>query len=95
MNVKQMMKQAQEMQARLAREMEELRVEGSAGGGAVRVTMTGNKLLADLVIEKSVVESGDVEMLRDLVMAAFNDAGQKVDEALSSKLGGSLPALPF
>lgn len=91
MNIKQMMKQAQQMQAKLAREMEELRVEGTAGGGAVKVTLTGNKQVAALVIDPAVVAAGDVEMLQDMVVAAFNDAGRQVDETLSTKVGGQLP----
>ncbi len=93
MNIKQMMKQAQEMQAKLTREMADLRVEASAGGGAVRATMSGSKELVDLVIDPSVVAAGDVEMLRDLILAAVNEAGSKVDETLGSKVGGMVPGL--
>ncbi len=82
-----MMKAAKEMQDRLQKEMEETRVEGTAGGGVVAVTLDGRKSLIALRIDKDVVNKDDVEMLQDLIMAAFHDASAKVDETLGSKLG--------
>lgn len=86
-NLQKMLKQAREMQDKLQKEMAELRVEGSSGGGMVTVTLDGQKSVVSLKIEPEVVNKEDVEMLQDLVIAAFNDAGAKVDEALSQKLG--------
>ena len=88
MNIKQLMKQAQQMQEQMQRQMAELRVEGSAGGGMVKVEMSGSKEVLSVTIEKDAVDPDDVEMLQDLVLAAINEAGRKVDEALQSQLGG-------
>jgi DNA-binding YbaB/EbfC family protein len=86
-NIQQMMKQAQVMQ----KEMEELRVEASAGGGVVTVEMKGNHEIVALKIEPEAVKDGDVEMLQDMILAAANEANRKVDEAMKGKLGGMLP----
>jgi DNA-binding YbaB/EbfC family protein len=86
-NLQKMLKQAKEMQDRIQRETEEMRVDGSSGGGMVTVTLDGNKNLISCVIDPEVVDKDDVDMLQDLIMAAFNDANTKVDEALSEKLG--------
>ncbi len=88
MNIKQMMKQVQQMQEKMQHEMAELRVEGSAGGGMVKAEMGGNKELLAVKIDKEAVDPNDVEMLQDLILAAVNEASRKVDEALSSQLGG-------
>jgi len=87
-NLQKMMKQAKEMQDKLQRETAEMRIEGSSGGGMVTVTLDGTKSLLSIKIDPEVVNKEDVEMLQDLIVAAFNDAGTKVDEALSQKLGG-------
>jgi len=88
MNFKQMMKQAQKMQEEMQRKMAELRVEGTAGGGMVTAEMSGAKELLSIRIEKEAVDPDDVEMLQDLVVAAVNEAGRKVDEAMQSEIGG-------
>lgn len=88
MNIKQLMKQAQQMQEQMQRTMAELRVEGTAGGGMVTATMAGSKELVSLTIDPEAVDPADVEMLQDLVVAAVNEAGRKVDEAMQSQLGG-------
>lgn len=88
MNIKQLMKQAQQMQEQLQKRMAETRVEGSAGGGMVKATMTGGKELIAIEIDKEAVDPDDVEMLQDLVVAAVNEAARKVDEELSSQMGG-------
>jgi DNA-binding YbaB/EbfC family protein len=93
MNIQQMMKQAQQMQERLQREMAELKVEASAGGGMVTVVVNGAKQLQSLKIDPEVVSKDDVEMLQDLIMAAVNDAQRKADEELSRKMGGMIPGL--
>jgi DNA-binding YbaB/EbfC family protein len=87
MNPKQLMKQVQQMQDQMQRKMQELRVEGSAGGGMVKATMSGSKELISVVIEKEAVDPNDVEMLQDLVVAAVNEATRKVDEEMQSSLG--------
>ena len=91
MNIQQMMKQAQQMQERMQKEMAELKVEGNAGGGMVTVVVNGTKQLQSLKIDPEVVSKEDVEMLQDLIVAAINDAHRKADEALSEKMGGLLP----
>jgi hypothetical protein len=91
LNIQQMMKQAQVMQEKMQKEMEELRVEASAGGGVVSVQMKGNHELVALKIDPEAVKDGDVEMLQDLIVAAANEANRKVDEAMKGKLGGMLP----
>jgi DNA-binding YbaB/EbfC family protein len=83
-----MLKQAQEMQARLQKEMAELRVEGASGGGMVAVTVDGAKNVIALKLDPEVVNKDDVDMLQDLIVAALNDAATKVDEHLAGKLGG-------
>jgi nucleoid-associated protein EbfC len=88
MDLQKMLKSAQEMQDRLQKELAALRVEGSSGGGMVTVILDGHKALQSLRIEPEVVNRDEVEMLQDLVVAAFNDAAAKVEEALAQKLGG-------
>lgn len=87
LDLEEMMKQAQKVQEELQREMRQLRVEASAGGGIVTVAMNGIKELIDLRIDPEAVKGGDVEMLQDLIIAAVNEASRKADEALKSKLG--------
>jgi nucleoid-associated protein EbfC len=87
MNPKQLMKQVQQMQETMQRRMQELRVEGTAGGGMVKATMNGSKELLGVVIDKEAVDPNDVEMLQDLVVAAVNEAARKVDEEMQSSLG--------
>ncbi len=88
MDLQKMLRSAQEMQDRLQKELAVLRVEGSSGGGMVSVVLDGHKALQTLRIDPEVVNRDEVEMLQDLVVAAFNDAAAKVDEALAQKLGG-------
>ena len=90
-NMDAMMKQAQSMQQKMQKEMEELVVEASAGGGVVTVQMKGNHEVVALKIDPEAVKDGDVEMLKDMIIAAFNEANRKVDEAMKGKLGGMLP----
>src|SRR5262245_57063155 len=93
MNIEQMMKQAQEMQQRLQKQMADLRVDATAGGGMVTATVTGTKQLLSLRIDPEVVSKDDVEMLQDLIIAAVNDAQRKVDEELSRQMGGLMGGL--
>jgi len=90
-NIQDMMKQAQQMQERLQQQMQELRVEGNAGGGMVTVVMNGAKQVQSLKIDPEVVSKEDVEMLQDLIVAAINDAHRKADDEMASKMGGMLP----
>jgi DNA-binding YbaB/EbfC family protein len=84
---KRLIQQAQQMQSRLAKaqqEIEAMMVEGTAGGGAVHVVMTGQQRLQKVQIAPEAVE--DVEMLQDLVLAAVNDAQEKVQKAVTEKM---------
>jgi len=87
MNIKQLMKQAQQMQDQMQRQMASIRVEGTAGGGMVKAEMSGNKELLSITIDKEAVDPNDVEMLQDLVKAAVNEAARRVDEEMNSSLG--------
>ena len=90
MNVQQMMKQAQQMQERLQKQMAELRVEATAGGGMVTVVDQRPKQMLSLKIDPEVVSKDDVEMLQDLIVAAINDAHRKVDEEMQQQMGGMM-----
>ena len=92
-NLQKMLKQAKEMQDKLQRELSELRLDGTSGGGMVSITLDGQKNLVAVRLDPEVISRDDVEMLQDLIVAAFNDAAAKVDEHLSQKLnvlGGGL-----
>ena len=91
MNIQDMMKQAQQMQERLQKEMTALRIEGNAGGGMVTVLVNGGKQVQSITIDPEVVSKEDVGMLQDLIVAAINDAHRKVDEAMAQTMGGMLP----
>ena len=93
MDVRQMMKQAQQMQERLQQRMAELRVEASAGGGMVTVVVNGAKQIQSLKIDPEVVSKDDVEMLQDLILAAINDAHRKADEELQRQMGNMMGGL--
>lgn len=93
MGIQDMMKQAQEMQERLQREMAALSVEATAGGGMVTVIVNGHKHLQKITIDPEVVSKDDVGMLQDLIVAALNDAHRKVDEAMKNRMGGLLSGL--
>jgi nucleoid-associated protein EbfC len=90
-NMQNMMKQAQAMQAKLQEQIAAIRVEASAGGGMVSVKMDGHKNVLGVKIDPEV--AGDVEMLQDMVAAAFNEAAKKVDEEAQGKMGGMLGGL--
>ena len=93
MNIQNMMKQAQQMQERLQKQMAEMRVEATAGGGMVTVVVNGAKQLLSITIDPDVVSKDDVEMLQDLILAAINDAHRKADEAVAEKMGGLMGGL--
>ena len=85
-----MMKKVQKMQADMKKMQEELKtrtVEASVGGGAVTVVMNGEKIIESIKINPSAVDPEEVDMLEDLVKAAVNEAGAKVDDHLSQEMG--------
>jgi len=88
MNLQQLMKQAQQMQEKLQKQMESMVVDATAGGGMVSVKMNGQKQLLSIQIEPEVFSGGDKDMLQDLIVAAVNEGNRKVDEALQGQLGG-------
>ena len=90
MNIQQMMKQAQQMQERMQKQMEEMRIEATAGGGMVTVVINGSKQVQSLTIDPEAVSKEDVEMLQDLILAALNDAYRKADEAMSKQMQGMM-----
>ena len=90
-------KQLQELMSNAKRQAEELQkkmqatvIDASVGGGSVSLKMNGQKQVLKLTIDPEVVKSGDVEMLQDLVIAAYNEGARKIDEAMQSSLGGML-----
>jgi DNA-binding YbaB/EbfC family protein len=92
-NIQQMMKQAQQMQERLQKQMAEMRLDATAGGGMVTVTVNGHKQVLAIKLDPEVVSKDDVEMLQDLIVAAIGDAHRKVDEALASQMQGLMGGL--
>jgi len=99
-NLGQMMRQAQEMQERLAQmqaSMAELQVTGSAGGGLVEVTVTGKTEAKRVKIDPSLLNANEAGVIEDLLVAAFNDARAKVEAQMAermSELTGGLPLPP-
>ncbi len=91
--MQQMLAQARQQAEALQEKMRQTVVEASAGGGSVTVKMNGQKQVLRVTIDPEAVKSGDIEMLQDLVTAAVNQAGRKVDEAMQSSLGGMLGGL--
>ena len=94
MNIQKLMRQAQQMQEKMQRELAELVVEASAGGGMVTVKMSGHKNLLGITIDPEVLDPADPGMLQDLIVSAFNEASRQVDEELQSKLGGVGAGMP-
>jgi nucleoid-associated protein EbfC len=87
-NMQAMMQQAQKMQEKLQAEVALIRVDGTAGGGMVSITMDGHKNVLAVKIDPEA--AGDAEMLQDLVLAACNEAVKKVDQESQKKMGGML-----
>jgi DNA-binding YbaB/EbfC family protein len=92
-NLQELMSQAKQQYEVLQKKMEQTVVEASAGGGTVTVKMDGRKQVLVIKIDPEAVKAGDVEMLQDLVTAAVNEAGRKVDQAMQSSVGGMLGGL--
>lgn len=95
-NMNQMLKQVQQMQEEMAKAQEELKgekVEATAGGGMVKVVMTGELQVAEVHIDPEAVDAEDVELLQDLVLAAFNEALRSAQELQTRKLGAATGGL--
>jgi len=93
-SMRQLMKQAQEMQERLQRELGSTVVEASVGGGMVSVKMSGHKQLVGVKIDPEAMDPADPSVLEDLILAAVNEAGRKVEETLQGKMGAMAANLP-
>lgn len=94
MDMRFLMKQAQAMQAKLAEAQANLRAEGTAGGGTVKVILNGSRELQSIQIAKDAMDPEDPSMLEDLIQAAFKDAAAKVDEGMKQASGGmGLPGM--
>ena len=90
MNINNLMKEAKKMQADMQKTQEELaskEFEASAGGGAINVKVTGEKVIKEIKINKDVVDPDDVEMLEDLILTCVNEALRKVDSAQNEEFG--------
>ncbi len=100
MNPRQLQQMAQQMQRQMQKIQEELGttiVEGSAGGGAITVTMNGHRELQSIKISPEVVDPNDVEMLQDLLMVAVNDASKKAQDLAEQRMGplmGGMKGIP-
>lgn len=97
--MQQILRQIQQMQEQFQKQLDELVVEASAGGGMVTVRMNGQKQLVAVQIDREVFASADMEMLQNLVMAAVNEANRKIDDQLASRVGNlasglNLPGVP-
>ncbi|OLB85878.1 MAG: YbaB/EbfC family nucleoid-associated protein [Acidobacteria bacterium] len=89
-NLQDLMSQAKRQYEVLQKKMEETVIEGSSGGGSVTVRMDGRKQVLSIKIDPEAAKAADLEMLQDLITAAINGAGRKVDEAMQSTMGGML-----
>ncbi len=94
MNMQQLLKQAEEMQEKMQRDLTEAVVEATVGGGLVSCKINGHKTLLSVKIDPEAIDPEDPELLEDLVCAAVNDAQRKMDEKLRSKLGSMAGSLP-
>jgi DNA-binding YbaB/EbfC family protein len=93
-SMRQLMKQAQEMQERLQRELAETVVEASVGGGMVTVRLSGHKQLVSVKIDPEAMDPKDPTMLEDLIVAAVNEAGRKLEETMQGKMGSMAASMP-
>src|SRR5262245_14017847 len=87
MNMNKLMQQVQETQKKIQDELTRMRVTGSAGGGMVEVTLDGTKQMVAIKIDPQTVAPDDVEMLQDLIVAAYNEAFRKAEDEASEKMG--------
>jgi DNA-binding YbaB/EbfC family protein len=88
------MKQPKEMQERLQRELAEMVIEASVGGGMVTVKMSGHKQLISVKIDPEAMDPQDPSMLEDLIVAVVNEAGRKIEETIQGKVGSMASGLP-
>jgi len=96
MDMRFLMKQAQQMQNKLQEAQQSLRVEGTAGGESVKITLNGARELVSVSISKDAMDPDDPSMLEDLIMAAFKDASAKAEEAMGKATAGlNIPGLKF
>lgn len=96
MNIQKLMKEAQKAQKKMAEAQERLEnisVEGSAGGGMVTATASGSGTITKVTIDPSVIDPEDAELLEDLVMAAVNEAQRKAKEVQESEMGAAMGGL--
>lgn len=100
-NMNQMMKQVQKMQAQMAKAQEEIAqktVEATAGGGAIKVVVTGDRRLTGITLAKEIVDPDDVEMLQDLILAAIGEGMKKAEEMAEAEMKrvmpGGMPKIP-
>jgi DNA-binding YbaB/EbfC family protein len=92
-NLQELMSKAKSQYESLQKKMQETVVETSSGGGAITIKMDGRKQILNLRIDPEAAKSGDVEMLQDLIVAAVNEAGRKIDAQMQSTVGGMLGGL--
>ncbi len=92
-NIQELMLQARKQYEEVQKKMQETVVEASSGGGTVTVKMNGRKQVLSVKIDPEAVISGVLEMLQDLITAAINQAGSKVDQAMQSTVGGMLSGM--
>jgi DNA-binding YbaB/EbfC family protein len=88
MNIQKMMKDLQKMQSKLQDEIETLELEASSGGGVVVARMNGKKELVGLTLTPDAVTPDDLTMMQDLIIAAVNEAGRRIDEEIQRKTQG-------
>lgn len=87
MNMNKLMQQVQETQKKIQDELSRMRVTGSAGGGMVEVTLDGTKQMVSIKIDPQAVTPEDVEMLQDLIVAAYNEAFRRAEDEAAEKMG--------
>jgi nucleoid-associated protein EbfC len=98
MDIKLLMRQAQEMQKKMQKAQEDLAnssYEGVSGGGLVKVTITGSGIAQKIAIDTSLIDKDEKEILEDLVIAAFNDARKKADESSSDTMKAATNGMPL
>ena len=93
MNIQKMMQQAQQMQEKMQRQMNETVIEASAGGGMVSVKVNGAKQVLGITIDPEAVSKDDVEVLQEMILAAIQDAQQKADDRMNNAMSGMLGGL--
>ncbi len=94
MNMQKLLKQAQDMQDKMQRELGETFASASVGGGIVSVKMDGHKHLLSVKIDPEAMDPEDPSMLEDLVVAAVNEASRKMDDTLRNKVGAIATSMP-